>query len=1726
MGRRCFFVMLSWVVAMGISACHNESTLERRLPQGSPAEVDSAASSTESAQSTKHNASRPEGASEASSPRGESPREYYCENGRPDGFCNQDTEFKGLCPDCLACDCVSMMCAECRVTPNEPMHRALCRPAEDGGPDFDYAPCGLCGFKVRKCVEFSPGCCSNPDCRVLHHNSCGSWSEWSLDAGHRCFHEAACKIDTSSGQEIPQTRPCGEKCGHNECLASLWMTENHNDEYLDPDTPFGCYWSECQDEKECSPNDEPQTQTCGNCGTQYKHCSDQCQWDAEWGACEGEGSCPPGQVQTQIDNCPSGSQKRECQADCTWGPWGACEDEGCPAGVVKREGCRGNTGIRTSTCIDGQWSDWGDCLFSREGDGKCDGLETCATSEDCNGSACDVSFDACEAAPGELPERADCFPGGWNDHKWIPADRDYRPCGQCGFEVRKCLPWPAGEEWEGCWSRFSECRHEFGCDYAATRSCESGCQTQTCVASDWLGQQEITPTGCYWAECEGCTDGEVQTEHCQLANGSTGTWHRTCDNCNWGPWGNDGVDGKCKGCSDGECSADENCAICPEDCQADCEQLDDIPDRVDGAQCPILEGQAMGYTCDYQSDPPEYDFRYCGNCGYQVRQCLKVETGEATVGCWSQWSHQCRNESECDTLNPANCGQCGKVICNATATIGQSHTPHACKLVLDPQTSEPLCRSTPAPPFACDGSPYDPIWDEPTGCAPLGPAGESCQTGNCSTCLNHTELSCSHRAVRACEPGPAGDWCWGQWECDQQPPPVCDEATGRERANCCLAAAQEAGENLNWAINCCAGLADAPDDKSEYWQCVYNVHTAAQFPGCEETVTGKTNFPARRGDILLFNPHDSGQGAITGPLNIIQGVYLHQRGYRPGIWGFSHGQICKKSVGASCVEICEMDNNAGTLSNWLGDAIITEYDQDALSLLWAVQPILGRHLMCNNLHAIHPLALSEAKTPGSGCWENYSHPKGGLTLRHSGLIKSADDPLISAEARRLVEIAESPAFHTRNLSGRGFDISTQYLYAEHANRNNCCNWLWDLAGYHNLEPVHFPKAFFVDMFSKILGEPTTRWNQLNASKNRLWAAAYKKSRIKCDIESGGVGCICSKDEIWRQVRAIVNQVVAWLTQRKEIMFEVAADDPGFVEWQKYIPAEGVLDRPALCDDWVMATGGDGHWKPHAKHIWTNGTVCADRRLMIYARGHGYGMGAALAKARASGAITHDQLMEAFHFEQALKTPRSQGYHTSWIPHCQGYQCFAWAVTEEDLMAEKGQTGSNGHPYAEFSIPWSDDFTAEVETSCGYDGCQPDRGEDCFSCPEDCHCGAVCGSGGCESHLGETKESCPKDCLGCYPPDSVQKGDCGANGTKTRTCECTIDDCAWGDWSDCDEPSCIEGNTEELPCGDCGDGIQTRQCVDGKWGPWSDCSVTPYCGDGCCSGEETYLNCDDCPMVVDAFVGHRENWRHTATYEMYEDTTEQRLPSGCRLETGVECGACLRQDDLIWAYYTGPCGDTYYNPAGKVSHGCSETWACGWDHIKCCIREPCVSSGSIEERPCGMCGLQSRTCGPNRFWGEWSACRGEGACSAGEIEHLPCGKCGSKQRTCNAVCEWGDWSSCRESSADGDGCCGVGETYKNSGDCPMVVNAFVGHRNNWRYTSTFHLYRNTPEQKIPSGCQLEEGEECGACLREGDEIWAYYTGPCGDTNYNYGGKVTTGCSEAWSCGWHHIKCCIE
>ncbi|HQF23772.1 MAG TPA: hypothetical protein PL065_09950 [Polyangiaceae bacterium] len=114
------------------------------------------------------------------------------------------------------------------------------------------------------------------------------------------------------------------------------------------------------------------------------------------------------------------------------------------------------------------------------------------------------------------------------------------------------------------------------------------------------------------------------------------------------------------------------------------------------------------------------------------------------------------------------------------------------------------------------------------------------------------------------------------------------------------------------------------------------------------------------------------------------------------------------------------------------------------------------------------------------------------------------------------------------------------------------------------------------------------------------------------------------------------------------------------------------------------------------------------------------------------------------------------------------------------------------------------------------------------------------------------------------------------------------------------------------------------------------------------------------------------------------------------------------------------GDPWGSLVAYEARGCSSgivrNWrTCSGDYVaarRINLGTPCACTpGAKENRGCGQCGTQSRTCGSNCQWEGWGACTGQGPCAAGTSEKRNCCDCGTQSRSCTSSCQWAEWSAC-------------------------------------------------------------------------------------------------------------------
>lgn len=218
--------------------------------------------------------------------------------------------------------------------------------------------------------------------------------------------------------------------------------------------------------------------------------------------------------------------------------------------------------------------------------------------------------------------------------------------------------------------------------------------------------------------------------------------------------------------------------------------------------------------------------------------------------------------------------------------------------------------------------------------------------------------------------------------------------------------------------------------------------------------------------------------------------------------------------------------------------------------------------------------------------------------------------------------------------------------------------------------------------------------------------------------------------------------------------------------------------------------------------------------------------------------------------------------TSLIAALAGFIAAGLAV---QLGARSPGPGLIGGPPAALALPG-----ALLQGSCGDGVCDPGKGEDESTCPDDCKPpDPVCGDGVCEPP--EDSNNCPGD---CKPPDLCGNGSCdlGEETSCPNDCptipRCDNGVCDFGENydncpSDCPKPPVCgnavcevgeDGNNCPTDCPTQGGEV----CGNGFCGPNEnkdncprDCDITiSVCGNAVCEAGENYDNCPkDCPKQV-------------------------------------------------------------------------------------------------------------------------------------------------------------------------------------------------------------------------------------------------------------------------------------
>jgi hypothetical protein len=401
----------------------------------------------------------------------------------------------------------------------------------------------------------------------------------------------------------------------------------------------------------------------------------------------------------------------------------------------------GNCGTQIRTCVNGSWSDWGQC----NGEGVCtpNASESCGTGGfrscggDCRWTACAnqtcsaaVLSEACGncgtrtrtcsngvvSAWSACSDQGTCAPnaseacanggqrtcgglcqwGACSDPSCAgPASQ---ACGNCGTQTRTCSA--------GAWSDWSACS-DGACAPNQTQTCGTG-GTETCGGS------------CQWGPCAGQTCVGPASQAC----GDCGTQTRTCDNGTWSDWSVCSTGGVCTPNTAQQCGSGgiEYCG-----------------------------GLCQWGGCTNQSCPGP-SAQTCGNCGTQTRTCNNgVWSAFGACGsegcapgsnqvCGADGSQTCNASCQwdpCDCVGPSSqiCGNCGTQTRTCNAGTWQAWSACGGEGVCTPSTTQPCGTGvTQTCNASCqwDACPAD-LQTDPLNCGVLGHncLGTTCTSGIC-----------------------------------------------------------------------------------------------------------------------------------------------------------------------------------------------------------------------------------------------------------------------------------------------------------------------------------------------------------------------------------------------------------------------------------------------------------------------------------------------------------------------------------------------------------------------------------------------------------------------------------------------------------------------------------------------------------------------------------------------------------------------------------------------------------------------------------------------------------------------------------------------------------------------------------------------------------------------------------------------------------------------------------
>ncbi|MCG3174528.1 MAG: hypothetical protein GMKNLPBB_02772 [Myxococcota bacterium] len=288
------------------------------------------------------------------------------------------------------------------------------------------------------------------------------------------------------------------------------------------------------------------------------------------------------------------------------------------------------------------------------------------------------------------------------------------------------------------------------------------------------------------------------------------------------------------------------------------------------------------------------------------------------------------------------------------------------------------------------------------------------------------------------------------------------------------------------------------------------------------------------------------------------------------------------------------------------------------------------------------------------------------------------------------------------------------------------------------------------------------------------------------------------------------------------------------------------------------------------------------------------------------------------------------------------------------------------------------------------------------------CDSTCGGAGTqECGAGCTWGLCRPNVPGTCTPGENQEEPCGKCGKRSRVCTAS---CQWSAWTTCvNEGECVPSATEACQTV-CGAGLRTcsNQCN------WGSCQG-PAAGE-CKPNEVQTEACGNCGVRSRTCGASCEwgGWTACRNEGVCAPGAEEPCQSSCGSGKRTCSATCT------WSNCDGPTSGVCQPPNQKVTKcgtKCGQNIQvcmanCQWGPESGCINEGECSAGATDTRPCGLCGVERRTCSSSTCtWGSWGNCESQGVCQQGASRTGPCGKCGTSQQTCGQTCQWEAAGAC-------------------------------------------------------------------------------------------------------------------